>query len=86
MMHDGYLLITYALAKWLYPCAHIVPTAIFCLKSLLVAGKLTYSFDIFTEQPLDYIGHLLLTISAKKKLEGGLFGQIWRDPKEHLIL
>ena len=45
-----------------------VPAVIFCLKSLLhvVAATLTYSFAIFTEQPLDHIGHLLLTISAKK--------------------
>ena len=77
-------LITYALAKWLYLSANSVPALIVCLKSLLVAGKLTYSCDIFTEQPLDHTGHLLLTIAAKKISEGGLFGQIWRDPKEHL--
>ena len=52
------------------PSSHIL------FEIAIVAGKLTYSSDIFTEQPLDYIGHLLLTISAKKKIEGGIFGQI----------
>ena len=43
------ILITYALAKWLYLFSNSVPAVIFCLKSLLVGGntgELTYSSDI----------------------------------------
>ena len=42
-------LIAYALAKWLYPCDHSVPSIIFYFKSLLVPGNRTYLSDIFTK-------------------------------------